>query len=89
MVSNNNFFDNLKNKTNVSEHDLKSVANSINPADLKDENKVRALIAQISALAGVPVSKQKEDQIVNYLVNSKMNPQQMQSMIQMFMKPKK
>lgn len=89
MVSNHNFFDNLKNKTNVSENDLKTVANSIQPGDLKDEKKVRALISQISSLAGVPVSKQKEDQIVNYLVNSKLNPQQMQTMIQTFMKPKK
>lgn len=89
MVSNRNFFDNIKNKTNVSENDLKAVASSIQPGDLKDERKVRALIAQISALAGVPVSKQKENQIVNYLVNSKLNPQQMQSMIQSFMKPKK
>lgn len=89
MVSNNSFFDNLNKKTNVTEQQLKSVANSINPGDLKDEKKVRALISQIAALAGVPVSKQKEDQIVNYLVNNKLNPQQMQSMVQMFMKPKK
>jgi hypothetical protein len=46
-------------------------------------------VARIAALAGVPVSKQKEDQIVNFLVNQKLNPQQMQNMIQMFMKPKK
>ncbi|GAA0369652.1 stage VI sporulation protein F [Bacillus horti] len=88
-MSNNGFFDNLNKKTNVTEQQLKSVANSINPGDLKDEKKVRALISQISTLAGVPVSKQKEDQIVNYLVNNKLNPQQMQAMIQMFMKPKK
>jgi hypothetical protein len=85
----NNVFDQVKNKTNVSEQQLKSVASGLNPQDLKDEKKVRALIAQIASLAKVPVSKEKEDQIVNFLVKNKVNPQQMQSMIQMFMKPKK
>jgi hypothetical protein len=85
----NNVFDQVKKKTNVSEQQLKSVANNLSPQDLKDEKKVRALIAQVSALANVPVSKEKEDQIVNFLVKNKVNPQQMQSMIQMFMKPKK
>jgi hypothetical protein len=87
--SNKNIFDQVKKKTNVSENQLKSVASQIKPQDLTDEKKVRALIAQVSAMAGVPVSKEKEDQIVNYLVKNKLNPQQMQTMIQMFMKPKK
>jgi ribosome maturation protein Sdo1 len=85
----NNVFDQVKKKTNISEQQLKSVANNLSPQDLKDEKKVRALIAQVAALARVPVSKEKEDQIVNFLVKNKVNPQQMQSMIQMFMKPKK
>lgn len=87
--SKKNIFEQVKKKTNVSEKQLKSVANQIKPQDLNDEKKVRALIAQVSALAGVPVSKEKEDQIVNYLVKNKLNAQQMQTMIQMFMKPKK
>jgi hypothetical protein len=85
----NNVFDQVKKKTNVSEQQLKSVASNLSANDLKDETKVRALIAQVAALAKVPVSKEKEDQIVNFLVKNKVNPQQMQSMIQMFMKPKK
>jgi hypothetical protein len=84
-----NVFDQVKKKTNISEQQLKSVASKISPQDLKDENKVRDLIAQVAAIAKVPVSKEKEDQIVGFLVKNKINPQQMQSMIQMFMKPKK
>ncbi|WP_202080020.1 stage VI sporulation protein F [Caldalkalibacillus salinus] len=88
-MANRDFFDKVQNKTNVSQDQLKNVANSIKPQDLKDEKKVRELVSKIGSLAGVPVSKQKEDQIVNFLVKQKLNPQQMQTMIQQFMKPKK
>lgn len=86
---NNRIFDQIKRKTSVSEKQLKSLASHVKPTDLKDEKKVRALVAQVGALAGVPVSKEKEDQIVKYLVKNKISPQEMQSMIKMFMQPKK
>jgi len=87
---NKDIFDQIKKKTNVSEHALKSLANQLNPNDLQDEKKMRALIKQISALAGVPVSKEKEDKIVGYFVKNKFNPADMQSVIkQMTQQPKK
>lgn len=86
---NNRIFDQIKRKTSVSEKQLKSLASHVKPTDLQDEKKVRALVAQVGALAGVPVSKEKEDQIVKYLVKNKISPQEMQSMIKMFMQPKK
>lgn len=85
----NNIFDQIKKKTNVSEHAIKSLANQVNPKDLQDEKKVRALIAQVSALAGVPVSKEKEDKIVQYITKNKLNPNDMTAMIKMFTQPKK
>lgn len=85
----NNIFDQIKKKTNVSENQLKSLANNLSPNDLQNEQKIRALVAQVAALAGVPVSKEKEDQIVNYLTKNNLNPTNMQQMIKMFMQPKK
>lgn len=85
----NNIFDQVQKKTNVSEDQLKSLANQINPNDLSDEKKVRQLVSQVAALAGVPVSKEKEDQIVNYFVKNKVSMAQMQQVIQMFMQQKK
>jgi hypothetical protein len=85
----NHLFDKLKNKANVSENQLKSLASQVNPNDLQDEKKVRALINQVSKLAGVAVSKEKEEMIVNYLLTNKLNPNDMQQMIKMFMQPKK
>lgn len=89
MSRRDNIFDQIRKKTNVSEKQLKHLASHVNPKDLRDEQKVRALVAQVGALAGIPVSKEKEDKIVNYLVKNKITPQQMQSMIRMFMQPKK
>jgi hypothetical protein len=85
----NHLFDKIKNKANVSENQLKSLASQVNPDDLQDEKKVRALISQVSKLAGVAVSKEKEEMIVNYLLTNKLNPNDMQQMIKMFMQPKK
>ncbi len=85
----NNIFDQIQKQTNVSEKKIKSLANKVDPKDLQDEKKVRQLVAQVANLAGVPVSKEKEDQIVNYLVKNKLSMQEMQQMVKMFMQPKK
>ncbi|MDQ0337752.1 hypothetical protein J2S00_000522 [Caldalkalibacillus uzonensis] len=83
------FFNQVEKKTNVSEKELKSLASKVSPQDLQDERKVRELIAQVAALAGVPVSKEKEDQIVHFLVRNNPSMEEMQAMIKMFMGPKK
>ncbi|GGK18936.1 stage VI sporulation protein F [Caldalkalibacillus thermarum TA2.A1] len=85
----NNFFDQVEKKTNVSEKDLKALASKVNPEDLQNEKKVRELIAQVAALAGIPVSKEKEDQIVHFLVTHQPNMEEMQAMLRMFLAPKK
>lgn len=85
----NKIFDKIKKKTNLSEKQLRNIASHVNPKDLQDEKKVRALVAHVGAMAGVPVSKEKEDLIVKYLVKNKISPQQMQSMINMITQPKK
>lgn len=85
----NSIFDRVEKQTNVNEEQIRKLAGKIKPEDLQNERKIRQLIAQVGAMAGVPVSKEKEDQIVNYLVNNKVSLQQMQTMIQMFMQQQK
>lgn len=82
-------FDQVKDQTSVSEKKIRALANKIDPKDLQDEKKVRQLIAQVATVAGIGVSKEKEDQIVNYLVKNKASMEEMQMMIQMFMQSKK
>ncbi len=85
MSNNNPFFDNIEKRTNVKQEDLFKLANSVNGANLKDENTIRQLIAQVSTLAGVPVSKEKEDEIVRAIVNNNV-PLDFASLSKMFTK---
>lgn len=62
-------FDKIENKTNIKSSDIFNVADSLNDANLKDEETVRQLIKQLSNLANVPVSKDKEDSIVDAIIN--------------------
>ncbi len=65
-----NFFDHIEKRTNVKKEDLFRLANSVSQADLKDERTLRNLIADVSRLANVPVSKEKEDKIVKAILNN-------------------
>lgn len=67
-----NFFDNIEKKTNVKKEDIFKLANSVSSANLRDESTLRQLIADVSKLANVPVSKDKEDKIVNAILNNNM-----------------
>ncbi len=79
----NNFFDNIEKKTNVKQEDIFKLAQSVSNANLKDEKTVRQLIAQVARLANKPVSKEKEDQIVNAIINNNM-PMDLGSISKMF-----
>ncbi len=78
-----NFFDNIEKKTNVKQEDIFKLAQSVSNANLKDEKTVRQLIAQVARLANKPVSKEKEDQIVNAIINNNM-PMDLGSLSKMF-----
>lgn len=65
------FFDNLEKKTNVRKDDLLRLANKVSHANFQDEETVRNLIADVARLANVDVSKEKEDRIVDAIVNNK------------------
>jgi hypothetical protein len=78
-------FDNIEKKTNIKKEDIFKVADSVKDANFKDEKTVRELIKQVSALAGKPVSKEKEDKIVNAIINNNM-PMDINSIGKMFKK---
>lgn len=66
-----NFFDNLEKKTNISRDDIFRLANRVSQANFQDEETVRTLIADVARLANVNVSKEKEEQIIEAIVNNK------------------
>ncbi|MFG6148682.1 stage VI sporulation protein F [Halobacillus sp. B23F22_1] len=64
-----NIFDHLQNKANINPEDVYQVADSVKNADFSDEKVVRRLVKQLARVANKPVSKQKEDKIVEAIVN--------------------
>lgn len=65
-------FDHLKKKANIDAEEVFQVANSVQNADFSDEKTVRQLIRQLSKVANKPVSKKKEDQMVEAVINQNM-----------------
>ncbi|MGP4070309.1 MULTISPECIES: stage VI sporulation protein F [unclassified Halobacillus] len=67
-----NIFDHLKKKANIDAEDVFNVANSVQNANFKDEKTVRRLVRQLAKIANKPVSKQKEDKIVEAITKQNM-----------------
>ncbi len=80
-----NFMDDIEKKTGVKKEDIFKLADSVQGANLHDERTIRQLVSQVSRMAGVPVSKEKEDQIVKAIINNNI-PLDMTSIAKMFTK---
>ena len=63
-----NFFKRVENKTNVDKNTILSLAKKIQNSDMKDEKTLREVIKEISTMTGKEVSKEKEDKIINAIV---------------------
>lgn len=64
-------FKKIENKTNVSKDTILNLAAKLQESDLKNEGTIRELIKDISNITGKEVSKEKEDSIVNAIINDK------------------
>ena len=80
MGFSDNFYKKIENKTNVNKDTILSLAKKIQGDNLKDENKLRDLIKEIGIIAGKDVSKEKEDKIVNAIINDKV-PQNLDKIV--------
>jgi MFS superfamily sulfate permease-like transporter len=69
----NNFqkgmFDKIQKNANINPDEVFKIADSVKHADFSDEKTVRELIQRLSKLANKPVSKEKENKIVDAIVN--------------------
>ncbi|TSB46902.1 stage VI sporulation protein F [Alkalicoccobacillus porphyridii] len=79
------FFDHIQKNTKVRPDELLKLANSVSKSNLKDEETVRRLIHQVAQLAGKPVSKEKEDQLVQAIIKNNV-PADFASLSKMFNK---
>lgn len=71
MTISDSFFKKVENKTKVSKDTILSLASKIQKSDMKDEQVLRDVVKEISEIAGKEVSKEKEDKIVNAILNDK------------------
>lgn len=66
-----NFFKKVEKKTNVDKNTILSLAEKLQDDNMKNEEALRDVIKQISSLTGRDVPKEKEDKIINTILNDK------------------
>lgn len=66
-----NIFKKVQDKTNVDKTTILTLAEKLQNANMKDEQTIRNVIAEISNITGKEVSKEKADKIVNAIINDK------------------
>ncbi len=62
-------FNKIEKKTNIDKDTIMKLANKIQKNNMKDEKTLREVIHDLSNLTGKEVSKEKEDKIINAIMN--------------------
>ena len=65
------FFKKVEKKTNVNKETILELAKKLQQNNLKDEGTLRDVIHELSKMTGKEVSKEKEDKIINAVVEDK------------------
>ena len=71
MNFSDNFFNKIESKTNVGKDTILDLAKKLQQNDLKNEGTLRDVIREIGKMTGKDVSKEKEDKIIEAVVNDK------------------
>ena len=80
MKFSDNFFNKIEKKTNVGKNTILTLANKLQKNDLKNEGTIREIIQELGSLTGKDISKEREDKIVNAVINDKI-PKDIDKMI--------
>ena len=80
MKLSDNLFKKIENKTGVEKSTILDLASKLQDGNMKNEEALRDVIKQISSITGKNVSKEKEDKIVNTILNYKV-PNDLDKMI--------
>lgn len=80
MKLSDNLFKKIENKTGVEKSTILYLASKLQDGNMKNEEALRDVIKQISSITGKNVSKEKEDKIVNTILNDKV-PNDLDKMI--------
>lgn len=63
-------FNKIEKKTNINKETIMNLANKIQKNNMKDETTLREVIQDLSNLTGKKVSKEKEDKIIDAIINN-------------------
>lgn len=69
MNFSDNFFKKIEKKTSVNKQTILDLATKLQQNDLKNENTLREVIQELGKMTGRDISKEKEDKIINAVVN--------------------
>lgn len=69
MNFSDSFFNKVEKKTNVGKETILELADKLQKSDLKNEDTLREVIQTLGQMTGKEVSKEKEDKIINAVVN--------------------
>ena len=68
---NNTILDRIEKKTNVDRDTIMELAQKLQSGDYKNEDTLRSIIHEISYITGKEVSEEKENKIIEMIVNDK------------------
>ena len=71
MALTDNFFKKVEKKTNVNKETILSLASKLQGSNMKDEKVLKEVISDISKMTGREVSKEKEQKIIDTILNDK------------------
>ena len=80
MKFSDSFFKKIEKKTNVGKQTILDLAAKLQKSDLKNEQTLREVIKELGQMTGKEVSKEKEDKIIEAVVNDKV-PKDIDKMI--------
>ena len=80
MNFSDNFFKRIEKKTNVDKNTILDLADKLQKSNMKDEKVLREVIGDLSKMTGREVSKEKEQKIIETILNYKV-PNNLDKMI--------
>lgn len=75
-----NFFKKVEKKTSINKDTILDLASKLQQSDMKNEGTLRDIIQQLGKMTGKDISKEKEDKIINAVINDKI-PKDIDKMI--------
>ena len=71
MAFSDNFFKKIEKKTNVDKATILYLADKLQKRNMNDENTLKEVIQDIAKMTGKEVSKEKEQKIIDTVLNNK------------------